>query len=76
MSKLRTRVRNRLGHARIQVLTDTGFEVGWFVPDTGKYRLHDAALRRPFWKSALARSDMLHAFGQIAEPTLPDDPFG
>ena len=76
MTKLHTRVRHRLGRARVQVLTDTGHEVGWFVPATGRYRLHDDALRRPFWKSALARSDMLYAFGQIGEPTLPDDPFG
>lgn len=72
--KLRTRVGHRLRHTRVHVLTDTGDEVGWFVPETGKYRLHDATLRRSFWRCALARSDMLYAFGQISEPTLPDDP--
>lgn len=75
VTKLRTRVQHRLGRARVQVLTDGGHEVGWFIPETGRYRLHDTTLRRPFWKSALDRSDMLYAFGQIREPTLPDEPF-
>lgn len=71
---LRTRVRRRHGHARVYVFTDEGHEVGWFVPETGRYRLHDRALRRTFWYSALARSDMLYAFGEIREPRLPDEP--
>lgn len=74
--RLRTQVRHRLWHTRVQVLTETGHEIGWFVPATGRYRLHDDTLRRPFWKSALSRTDMLYASGHIREPTLPDDPFG
>lgn len=74
--KLRTRVERRLRRTRVHVLTDTGEEVGWFVPETGTYRVHDDALRRPFWHFALARSDMLYVSGKIREPTLPDDPLG